>query len=183
MARTEVTGSQIRDKSVSLTDDVTGVLPVANGGIGSSSLASNNVLLGNGTGGVQGVAPGASGNVLTSNGTTWVSSAAASGGGVSRSVQTVSGNTTLAAAANTDYIYYAVDYGNGTTLTLPSAANNSNIYYIFTRSSSSFSLTIARSGSDTIEGNTSITVNNNTVTKLMSNGSNRWKNLSPGVLQ
>lgn len=182
MARTEVTGSQIKDKSVSLTDDVTGVLPVANGGSGSNTLALNNVLLGNGSGALQGVAPGASGNVLTSNGTTWVSAAAASGG-IARSVQTVSGNATLAAAANTDYIYYAVDYGNGTTLTMPAAANNSNIYYIFTRSSSNYSLTISRGGSDTIEGNTSITVNNNTVTKLMSDGSNKWKNLSPGVLQ
>jgi hypothetical protein len=54
-----------------------GTLNVANGGTGQTSLAANNVLLGNGTSGVQTVAPSTAGNVLTSNGTTWVSQAAA----------------------------------------------------------------------------------------------------------
>lgn len=66
--------------NVSLTTSVTGTLPVANGGTGSSSLTANNVLLGNGTSALQVVAPGTSGNVLTSNGTTWQSSAAPSSG-------------------------------------------------------------------------------------------------------
>jgi hypothetical protein len=55
----------------------TGTLPVANGGTGQTSLTANNVLLGNGTSGVQAVAPSFSGNVLTSNGSTWVSQAPA----------------------------------------------------------------------------------------------------------
>jgi hypothetical protein len=59
---------------VSLTSGVTGTLPVANGGTGSATLTANNVLLGNGTGALQVVAPSTSGNVLTSNGTTWASS-------------------------------------------------------------------------------------------------------------
>ena len=75
MARTEVTGSQIKDQSVSLTVDVTGILPVANGGTGSNTLALNNVLLGNGTGALQAVAPGTAANVLRSNGTSWASTA------------------------------------------------------------------------------------------------------------
>jgi hypothetical protein len=75
MARTEVTGSQIKDQSVSLTLDVTGILPVANGGTGSNTLALNNVLLGNGNGALQAVAPGTAANVLRSNGTTWASAA------------------------------------------------------------------------------------------------------------
>lgn len=58
-----------------LTTNVTGTLPVANGGTGQTSLTANNVLLGNGTSGVQSVAPGTSGNLLTSNGTTWQSTA------------------------------------------------------------------------------------------------------------
>jgi len=72
--------------AVSLTTDVSGVLPtanggtggtlpVANGGTGSTTLTANNVLLGNGTSALQAVAPGTSGNVLTSNGTTWASTA------------------------------------------------------------------------------------------------------------
>jgi hypothetical protein len=60
---------------------VTGTLPVANGGTGTTSLTSNNVLLGNGTSALQSVAPGTSGNVLTSNGTTWTSAAPSGGGG------------------------------------------------------------------------------------------------------
>lgn len=57
---------------------ITGItdLAVADGGTGSSTLAANNVLLGNGTSALQTVAPGSSGNVLTSNGTTWVSGTA-----------------------------------------------------------------------------------------------------------
>jgi len=50
-----------------------GIVPVAHGGTGSTSLTLNNVILGNGTSPVQFVAPGTSGNVLTSNGTTWTS--------------------------------------------------------------------------------------------------------------
>ena len=44
---------------------------VASGGTGAATLTANNVVLGNGTGAVQFVAPGTNGNVLTSNGTTW----------------------------------------------------------------------------------------------------------------
>lgn len=61
--------------AVNLASEVTGTLPVANGGTGAASLTANNVILGNGTSAVQVVAPGTSGNVLTSNGTTWESSA------------------------------------------------------------------------------------------------------------
>lgn len=48
-------------------------LPVSNGGTGQNSLTANNILLGNGTDGVQFVAPSSNGNILSSNGTTWVS--------------------------------------------------------------------------------------------------------------
>lgn len=48
-------------------------LGVDSGGTGSTTLAANNVLLGNGTSALQVVAPGTSGNLLTSNGTTWLS--------------------------------------------------------------------------------------------------------------
>ena len=54
---------------------VSGTVAVANGGTGTTSLTANNVLIGNGTGAVQTVAPSTSGNLLTSNGTSWVSSA------------------------------------------------------------------------------------------------------------
>jgi hypothetical protein len=57
-----------------------GTLPVGNGGTGATTLAANNVLLGNGTSAVQVVAPSTNGNVLVSNGTTWVSQAPAASG-------------------------------------------------------------------------------------------------------
>lgn len=72
MPKTELTGKQIKDQSVDLSVDITGVLPVANGGSGSDTLPIGSVLLGNGVGALQAVAPGENGTVLTSNGTTWV---------------------------------------------------------------------------------------------------------------
>jgi hypothetical protein len=56
-----------------LTTNVTGTLPVTNGGTGLATLTANNVMLGNGTSTPSFVAPSTSGNVLTSNGTTWTS--------------------------------------------------------------------------------------------------------------
>ena len=63
-----------------LTTNVTGTLPVANGGTGATTITANNVVLGNGTSAVQVVAPGTSGNLLTSDGTTWASSTPAASG-------------------------------------------------------------------------------------------------------
>ena len=60
----DITGGTI----VGITD-----LAVADGGTGRSTLAANAVVVGNGTSGVNTVAPGTSGNVLTSNGTAWTS--------------------------------------------------------------------------------------------------------------
>jgi hypothetical protein len=64
---------------VDATVNVTGTLPVGNGGTGAATFTANNVLLGNGTSAFQVVAPGISGNVLQSDGTTWVSASAPSG--------------------------------------------------------------------------------------------------------
>ena len=58
-----------------LTTNVTGTLPVGNGGTGATTLTANNVILGNGTSAPLFVAPSTTGNVLTSNGTTWQSTA------------------------------------------------------------------------------------------------------------
>lgn len=99
MARTEVTGRQIKDKSVSLSDDVVDTLPVSNGGTGKATIAAGSVLVGNGTDAVTTVAPGTSGYVLTSNGSTWVS-AAASGEVTLNGSQTLY-NKTISGASNT----------------------------------------------------------------------------------
>jgi hypothetical protein len=65
---------------VNLASNVTGTLPVANGGTSLATLTANNVILGNGTSAPLFVAPGSSGNVLTSNGSTWASAAVPAGG-------------------------------------------------------------------------------------------------------
>ena len=66
-------------------------LAVADGGTGSSTLAANSVLLGNGTSALQTVAPSTNGNFLRSNGTTWVSQAVTVGSGTVTSVATGNG--------------------------------------------------------------------------------------------
>jgi hypothetical protein len=69
-----VEGSKVTGNITGKAANVSGTVAVANGGTGATTLASNQVLLGNGTSAIQTVAPGTSGNVLMSNGTTWVSS-------------------------------------------------------------------------------------------------------------
>ncbi|QQR78763.1 MAG: hypothetical protein IPJ68_00545 [Candidatus Moraniibacteriota bacterium] len=54
--------------SVDLTTEVTGTLPVGNGGTGAATLASNGVLYGNGTGIVQVTTAGTTGQFLVANG-------------------------------------------------------------------------------------------------------------------
>lgn len=99
MARTEVTGRQIRDKSVSLADDVVDTLPVANGGTGTGTLSAGGVLVGSGTDAVTAVSPGTSGHVLTSNGSAWVS--AAPSGEVTLNGSETLYNKTISGSSNT----------------------------------------------------------------------------------
>jgi hypothetical protein len=103
--------------------NVTGVVAVANGGTGSSTLTANNVLLGNGTSAVQVVAPGASGNVLTSNGTTWASSTTpgAIAGIFYENGQTVSANYTISSGKNA-MSAGDITIASGVTVTVPSGS-------------------------------------------------------------
>lgn len=99
MARTQITGAQIRDATVDLTADTTGTLPVANGGTGNATNTLNNALLGNGTGALQAVAPSTAGNVLRSDGTTWASTALVKGDVGLGNVDNTSNATERAATA------------------------------------------------------------------------------------
>jgi hypothetical protein len=75
--------------------DLDAPLAVNSGGTGKTTLALNNVLLGNGTTAVKEVAPGANGNVLRSNGTTWVSGTVSAGIGDGQTWQNVTGSRAL----------------------------------------------------------------------------------------
>ena len=61
--------------SVNLATDVTGTLPVGNGGTGLNNFTVGAVILGNGTSSFSQVSPGTANNVLTSNGSAWISQA------------------------------------------------------------------------------------------------------------
>lgn len=62
------------------------------------------------------------------------------GGGVSRSINNITSNTTAGAAANTDYVYFC----NGTfTLNLPTAVGNTNRYTVANQGSGTITLTSA----------------------------------------
>jgi hypothetical protein len=135
MARTEVSGSQIKDSSVALSaaasptgaSDVTGVLPAVNGGTGLAS-------------------PGASGNVLTSDGTNWTSTAGGGGGGggSARVTSTVTSAVTLGSTAGTQYLTYI---GSGGSVVLPTAVGNTSSYML--KNIDTVSKTIATVGDDT----------------------------------
>jgi hypothetical protein len=85
---------KIVSNPVVLTADVSGTLPIANGGTGTTSTTFANLttnvtgVLPPANGGTGLSAPGTTGNVLTSNGTAWVSGAPTAGG----SVTSVSGS-------------------------------------------------------------------------------------------
>jgi hypothetical protein len=110
---------------VNLATQVTGTLPVANGGTGATTLAANNVLLGNGTSALQAVAPGTAGNVLTSNGTTWTSAPATGGGGgaVSYTQNIQSADYTLVLGDAGKQIFHPVSDTSRRTYTIPSNAS------------------------------------------------------------
>jgi len=126
-------------------------LTVAQGGVGAATLTANNVLLGNGTGAVQVVAPSTSGNVLSSNGTTWVSSTLAS------SVPTVvlsarTSNTILGTADASKLI----DITSGTfTQTFTAAATLGSGWFCYIRNSGTGDITLDPNASELIDGLTS----------------------------
>jgi len=104
----------------SLTTNVTGTLPVANGGTSLATLTANNVLLGNGTSAPTFVAPSTSGNLLTSNGTTWTSSTPATpntAGGAS----TVSQGTSLTLTSASNRVQVVTMTAGSLSVILPDA--------------------------------------------------------------
>ena len=113
----DITGGTI----VGITD-----LAVADGGTGRSTLSANAVLLGNGTSGINTVAPGTSGNVLTSNGTTWASTAPATVSGLGLGGETWQDVTSSRAVDTT----YTNTYGKPIAI-IVQVGNQTNGIYIY----------------------------------------------------
>jgi len=138
----------------SLTAAVSGTLPVANGGTGTTSLTANNVILGNGTGAVQAVAPSTSGNVLTSNGTTWISAAGASSNGNNIAIFYSSGTWTPPTGI-TSFMAFVIGAGGGggagsgsvTKFKGGTGGPGGTISFAITNASGSYTVTIGAGGS------------------------------------
>jgi hypothetical protein len=77
---TPTSGSLVATTNIPVAN-ATGVLAVGNGGTGLTTIPAGNVVIGNGTSALYGLAPGTAGNVLTSIGGSWVSNAAVTGSG------------------------------------------------------------------------------------------------------
>jgi len=93
---------------------LTNALSVANGGTGRVTLPANNVLVGNGTGGIATVAPGNVGNVLTSIGGAWVSNAVVSNAAAGSNTQ-VQYNNSGALGASANLVFDGTNLGLGIT--------------------------------------------------------------------
>lgn len=79
--------------------------------------------------------------------------AATGGAGTNRSVNSIAVDTTAAGAASTDYVYLI---SGTTTLTLPTAVGNSDLYTV--KNVGTGVVTIATTSSQTIDGTTTITL-------------------------
>ena len=104
--------------------------PVTSGGTGRSSLALNNVVLGNDTSAVQLVAPGTAGNVLKSDGTTWASSGVPAGGATTQiqynNAGSLAGSSSLTFNSGTGTVSATAFSGSGSGLTGLNASNISS---------------------------------------------------------
>jgi hypothetical protein len=126
---------------------ITGItdLAVADGGTGRSTLAANAVLVGNGTSGINTIAPSTSGNILKSDGTSWASVSLKGlglGGEVwntpSRAFNTTYTNSNAYPIMVMVSIFQTVNgpgtlvYINGTEFARAGTNSNSNLYPVFT---------------------------------------------------
>ena len=132
-------------------------------GGGGSSVTSFNGLTGavtgvsrvNGfTGGITFAA--GTGITFTASAGTITLSTTGGGGGISRSITTITGSTTGLAAASTDYVYVGNTSGN-INLTMPTAVSNTNRYTV--KQNNIGVLTLLTTSSQTIDGVTAYSLN------------------------
>ena len=129
---------------------LTGQVAVANGGTGASTLTG--ALIGNGTSPVTSVT-GTAGQILRRNLADTAYEFYSASLGYSRSINSVSTNTAAGSTAATDYIYLVTGI---TTITLPTAVGNTNLYSIKNVGNNTVSVTTI--GGQTIDGSSTITL-------------------------
>ena len=111
--------------------------------------------------------------VLTADSTTatglkWATPSAG-GSGITRSISSISTNTTAGATALTDYVYIITA---SCTLTLPTAVSNTNRYSV--KNTHTANITIATTSSQTIDGTTTISIAKDSAVDIISDGTN-WR--------
>ena len=150
------TGLTTSGGPITTTGNITlaGTLVPANGGTGATSLAANNVILGNGTSAVQVVAPGTSGNVLKSNGSTWASAAEAAG---------YPAPSLIASSATVTSATFQVATAGGITITLPASPSAGDYVVVKdgTGAAATTNFTVARYGSNIASSGTDLTFDKN----------------------
>ncbi len=119
----------------------------------SAPLTANNVVIGNGTGAPNFVAPGTNGNVLKSNGTTWTSVA-----DDGFPAPTIVGVNTTATSAQ-----FLVASAGSITITLPSGPSAGDFVVIKdgTGAAATTNFTVARNGSNIASSATDLTFDKN----------------------
>ena len=115
------------------------------------------------------LAVGTNGQVLTADSSTatglkWAS---AGGSGITRSVNVISTATTAGSTASTDYVYLV---SGTTTLTMPTAASNTNRYTV--KNVGSDTVTVDFDGTETGDGSSTLSLLPNVSVDLISDGSN-----------
>lgn len=155
--------------AVDVSSEITGTLPVANGGTGATTLSANNVLLGNGTSAPLAVAPSTSGNVLTSNGTTWESVAPAGGGFSNIAVFTTSGTWTIPSGITTCKVTVTGAGGGSGDPSSGGGGAGGTAIKIVSLSGSTATITIGAGASNAAGGNTTFV---NSATTITGNGGN-----------
>jgi hypothetical protein len=121
------------------TTGLVNTIPVSIGGTGRTTLASNAVLTGNGTSGVNSVSPGASGNILLSNGTSWTSQPFSAAGGFNASV-VLDGYQFLPSGLLIQWKTVS-SFASGASIPFPIAFPN-NVFAIFAQSRSTGAPTV-----------------------------------------
>jgi hypothetical protein len=126
-------GTTVSFSQVVLTTDVTGTLPVGNGGTGADTFASTQLLYGNGTSAI------GSASTLTYNGTSLVVGGITANG----TTRTLTGSTSLDVAATTGAITLTTTNGN---IVVSFGAASSNVLTVAGLSAAAYSANVVTTG-------------------------------------